>query len=175
MATSYPSSAVLTELASYNACRRRAYQKRTPRLLLYVVDIDVCLPRTHFLCPKCQFIWTLPYRHLWATFWYFRTSYSEFSDSLTQVSNLMGTLVINLYEIPPPFCEALPAPITEVRYDVLYEAVSIFLLLRQQLQRINQMPTKASRYCMRFEDLGLVNTFACLHHHEPDWLLPPKL
>ena len=25
---------------------------------------------------------------------------------------------------------------------------------------------------MRFEDLGLVNTFACLHHPEPVWLPP---
>ena len=28
---------------------------------------------------------------------------------------------------------------------------------------------------MRFEDLGLVNTFACLHHQEPVWLLPVVL
>ena len=28
------------------------------------------------------------------------------------------------------------------------------------------------RPCMRFEDLGLINTFTCLHHQEPVWLLP---
>ena len=49
----------------------------------------------------------------------------------------------------------------------LYEAVSILLLVRQQLQRINQIPAEATRYCMRSEDLCLVNTFACLHHQEP--------
>ena len=36
--------------------------------------------------------------------------------------------------------ETFPAPLTEVRHDVLYGAVSIFLLVRQQLQRINQIP-----------------------------------
>ena len=35
-----------------------------------------------------------------------------------------------------------------------------------------KFPQKALRYCMRFVDLGLVNTFACLHHQEPVWLLP---
>ena len=30
--------------------------------------------------------------------------------------------------------------LTEVRHDVLHEAVSIFLLVRQQLQRIDQIP-----------------------------------
>ena len=28
---------------------------------------------------------------------------------------------------------------------------------------------------MRFEDLGLTNTFACLHHQKPFWLLPVVL
>ena len=58
-----------------------------------------------------------------------------------------------------------PIPLlAEVRHDVLYEAVSIFLLVRQQLQRITQIPAETLRYCMRCEDLGLVNTSACLHH-----------
>ena len=81
-------------------------------------------------------------------------------------------MIVNLCQFSQPLREALPAPLTEVRHDVLYEAVSIFLLVRQQLQRINQMSAKALRYCMRPEDLGLVNTFACLHHQEPVWLFP---
>ena len=68
--------------------------------------------------------------------------------------------------------ESLWLVLTEVRHDVLYEAVSILLLVRQQLQRINQISTKALRYCMRSEDLGLVNTFACLHRQEPVWFPP---
>ena len=39
-------------------------------------------------------------------------------------------------------CEVLPAPFAEVGYDVLDEAVSIFLLVRQQLQRINLISAK---------------------------------
>ena len=68
--------------------------------------------------------------------------------------------------------ETPPAPLAEFRHDVLYEAVSIFLLVHHQFQRINQVPAEALRYCMRFGDLGLVDTFACLHHQEPVWLLP---
>ena len=79
-------------------------------------------------------------------------------------------MVVNLYEIPQPI--ALPAPLTEFRHDVLYEAVSIFFLVRHQLQSINQISAKALRYCMRSEDLGLINTFTCLHHQKPVWLPP---
>ena len=73
-------------------------------------------------------------------------------------------MIVNLFEIPQPIREALPAPLTEARHDVLYEAVSFFLLVRRQLQRIKQMSTKSLRYCIRFKDLGLVNTppKACL-------------
>ena len=84
-----------------------------------------------------------------------RPSYFEFSHALAQVSNLKGTLVVNLCEFSQPMHEALPAPLTEVRHDVLNEAVSIFLLVRQQLQRVNQISAKTLRYCTCFEDLGL--------------------
>ena len=56
----------------------------------------------------------------------------------------MGTMIVNLY----------PAHLTEVRHDVLYEAVSILLLVREQLQRIDQSLAWTLKYCMRFEDLG---------------------
>ena len=54
--------------------------------------------------------------------------------------------------------------LAEVRHD------AIFLLVRQQ--RIDQIPAEALRYCMRSEELGLVDTFASLHHQEPVWLHP---
>ena len=53
-----------------------------------------------------------------------------------------------------------------------YDAVSIFFLVRQQLQRIDQISTQALRYCKRFEDLGLIDTFTCLCDQKPGWLLP---
>ena len=81
-------------------------------------------------------------------------------------------MIVNLYEISQPFSETLSAHLTEIRHDDLYEAVSIFLLVRQQLQRINRIPALALGHCMRSEDLGLVNTFACVHHQEPVGLLP---
>ena len=95
-------------------------------------------------------------------FWNFRPSYFEFPHALAQVSNLKGMLVVNLYEFSQPNREPFPAPLTEVRHDVLYEAVSFFLLVRQQLQLINQISAQALRYCMRFEDLGLIDTLTCL-------------
>ena len=87
---------------------------------------------------------------------------SKISQALVQVSYLKGTMVVNHYEISQPIREPFPAPLTEVRHDVLHEAVSIFLLVRQQLQRIGQFFAQALRYRMRFEDLGLINTFTCL-------------
>ena len=48
-------------------------------------------------------------------------------------------MIVNLYEFSQPLRETFPAPLTEVRHDVLSEVVSI-LLVRQQLQRINQIP-----------------------------------
>ena len=50
-------------------------------------------------------------------------------------------MIVNLYEVSQPLRETLPAHLAEVRHGVLYEAVSIFLLVRQQLRRIDQIPT----------------------------------
>ena len=59
------------------------------------------------------------------------------------MSYLKDTIVVNLYEFSQPIREPFRPPLTEVRHDVLYEAISIFLLVRQQLQRINQIAAKA--------------------------------
>ena len=150
------------------------HQGRTPPLLCKVVDIDTRLPRTHFLSSKRQFILALPGRQLWISFFSSRPSYLKRTPSLPSGVLLQGTMIVNLCEVSQPLRETLPAHLTEVRHDVLYEAVSILLLVRQQLQRIDQIPTSALRYCMRFEDLGQVNTFACLHHQEPVWF-PPSI
>ena len=84
-----------------------------------------------------------------------------------------GTMIVNLYELSQPLREAflLPSPRFVMSHWSVGD-VSILLLIRQQLQCINQIPAEALRYCMRSEDLGLVNTLACLHHQEPVWLLP---
>ena len=71
------------------------------------------------------------------------------SHAPVQVSNLKGTLIVNLYEFSQTFRETFSAPLTEVCYDVLHEAVSIFLLVCQQLERIDQICAQAVRYCMR--------------------------
>ena len=64
---------------------------------------------------------------------------------LAQVSNLKGTLVVNLDEFSQSLHEALPAPHTEVCHNLLCEAVSIFLLVRQQLQRMDHICAQALR------------------------------
>ena len=50
-------------------------------------------------------------------------------------------MIVNLYECSQLLRETVPAHLTKVRHEVLYEAVSILLLVRQQLQRIDQIPT----------------------------------
>ena len=114
-----------------------------------------------------------PDRHLRASFWNFRLSYFQCSCAPVQVSNLEGTLIVNLYEFSQTFRETFSAPLTQVCHEVLYEAESIFLLTCQQLQRFDQICAHALRYCMRLEDLGLIDTFTCLHTtKKPVWLLP---
>ena len=119
----------------------------------------------------CQFIRTFPDHHLWASFWNFRLSHIEISHAPVQVTNLKGTLIVNLYEFSQTFRETFSAPLTEVCHDVLCEAVFIFLLVRQQFQRMDQISAQALRYCMSFEDLGLIDTFTCLYDQKPVWLL----
>ena len=93
------------------------------------------------------------------------------SETFGQVSYFWGTMIVDLNKFPQLLREA-PAPLTEVRHDVLYEAVSIFLSVRQQLQRIDQISAQALRYCMRVGDLGPIDTFTCVYNQEPVWLLP---
>ena len=133
-----------------------------------MIGIDVCLHCTHFLSSQRQLIRIFTDCHLRASFWNCTLSRSH---APVQVTNLKGALTVNLYEFSQTFRETFSAPLTEVCHDVLYEAVSILLLLRQQLQRIDQICAQALRYCMCFEDLGLIDTFTCLYDQKPVWLL----
>ena len=65
----------------------------------------------------------------------FGPSFFKGSQAFVQVSYFQGTMIVNMYEFSPNLREALPAPLAEVRHDVLHEAVSIVLLVRQQLRR----------------------------------------
>ena len=51
-------------------------------------------------------------------------------QALVQVSHVKSTRVFGLCEISQPVRETFPALLTEVRRDVLCEAISIFLLVR---------------------------------------------
>ena len=66
-------------------------------------------------------------------------AWQKVCQSASTVSHFKGTMIVNFHEIARPLRETLPALLTEVRHDVLYEAVSI-VLFRQQLQRIDQIP-----------------------------------
>ena len=70
---------------------------------------------------------------------------------------------------------AFSALFTQILHFNLQEAISIFLLIRQQFQRIDQICAEALRYCMRFEDLGLLNIVTCLYDQKPVRLLPVAL
>ena len=75
--------------------------------------------------------------------------------------------MINPDEVPQAVRETFPASLAEVCHNVLQETVSIFLLIRKQLQRIDQFFAQALRYRMRVEDLRLLNTFPFLHDQKP--------
>ena len=77
--------------------------------------------------------------------------------------------VVNFYDFSQTFRETFSALLTEVCHDVQYEAVSIFLLV---LQPIDQICAQALRYCMCFEDHGLIDTLTYLYDQKPVWLLP---
>ena len=53
------------------------------------------------------------------------------------------------------------------QYNVLNRTVTISLLVRQQLERIDQVFTQTLRYRVRFEDLCLSGTDSCLYHQQP--------
>ena len=93
--------------------------------------------------------------------------------ALVHLSNLKGARSLSFFmnSLKPSVRLFLP-PLTEVCHDVLYEAVPIFLLVCQQLQRIDKICAQALRYCTRSEDLGLIDTFTCLYDQKPVRLLP---
>ena len=137
-----------------------------------MVDFDIYLQRARFLCSNRQFIWALSDCHLLASFSNFRPSYFQCSSALVQVSNFQGALILNSYESTQAVRETFSALLTQVLHNILQEAVSIFLLIRQQLQRIDQICAKALRYCMCFEYLSMINIISCLCDQKPVRLLP---
>ena len=80
-------------------------------------------------------------------------------------------MIVNLDELTLAVRETFPASFAEVCHNVL-QTVSIFLLIRQQLQRIDQVCAQALHYRMRFEDLRLLNTTTGLYDQKPIRLLP---
>ena len=84
-------------------------------------------------------------------------------------------MIIHPDEFTQAVRETFSAHLTEVRYNVPQQTVSILLLVRQQFQLIDQICAQALRYRMRFEDLCLLKTFSCLYNHEPVRLLPMVL
>ena len=48
--------------------------------------------------------------------------------------------------------------------STLNRAVTIFLLIRQQLERVDQIVTSPLRRCMRFEHLRFIGIGTELHH-----------
>ena len=110
------------------------------------------LPRAHRRPVHPNFRLTVLKNVPVASFWDFRLSHAQ-PQGHAHCQSLMNSR--------KPSVGPFSAPLTEVCHDVLYEAVSIFLPVRQQLQRIDQMSAQNVRYCMCFEDLGLIDTFTC--------------
>ena len=60
-------------------------------------------------------------------------SYLKCSRAPDQGSNTKGAHIVNLNEFTQAVRETFSALLTQVLHNILHEAVSIFLLIRQQL------------------------------------------
>ena len=89
------------------------HEGRTTSFSCNVVDIDMCRPRTPFLCSKRQFIWALPDHHLWAS--------SAFVFQMVPLpwANFTGALIVNSCEFTQAVRETLSALLTQVLHNFL--------------------------------------------------------
>ena len=106
------------------------HQRITPPPFCNVVDIDARLPSARSSAPSVNSS-GLYLTGIRVPFFSFRPSYLTDLKPSPQLSYFKGTMIVNLCEVSQTLCEALAAHLTEVRHDVLYEAVSIVLLVRQ--------------------------------------------
>ena len=78
------------------------------------------------------------------------------SCALTQMTHVHRTTVIRLEKASQPVHDASSASFVHACYNALNRAITIFLLVRQQLERIDQVVTQPQRRCVRFEDLRFI-------------------
>ena len=71
---------------------------------------------------------------------------------------------IRLDKTSQPVHHASSTSFVQACCNALNRAITIFLLVRQQLERIDQVVTQPQRRCVRCEDLRFTGTDTELHH-----------
>ena len=90
------------------------------------------------------------------------------------MAHVQGTVTVNFEIVSQALHNSFSASFTKACYNTLDWAITIFLLVRQQLERIGQVFTQTLRSRMRFENLCLLKTFSSLQDQQP-FRLPPVI
>ena len=78
------------------------------------------------------------------------------SCALTQMTHVHRTAGIRLEKASQPVHDASAASFVHACYNALNQAITLFLLVRQQLERIDHVVTQPQKRCVRFEDLRFI-------------------
>ena len=88
------------------------------------------------------------------------------------LTNFAGTMIVQVSEASQHVHNTFPASFLQARNNVLNRTVTIFLLVRQQPERIDQIFTKPLWRRVRFEHLCFIGIGTELHHQCPVGRIP---
>ena len=75
-----------------------------------------------------------------------------------KMAHIRGRVVVNFNKVSQALHNSFPSCFTKASYNTLDWVITIFLLVRQQLERIDQIFTQTLRCRMRFKNLCLTGT-----------------
>ena len=97
----------------------------------------------------------------------FRSHDLEGPLASTQVAHVHWTVIVRCNEASQSVRNTFPAFLFQAHENVLNRTFTIFLLVRQQLERIHQVFTKSLRDRVRPENLRFIFVCANLHNQNP--------
>ena len=99
---------------------------------------------------------------------YFRSYDIEGPRAPAQMAHLHGTIIVRCNEASETIRDTFPAFFfSQARNSVLNRTITVSLLVRQQLERIDQVLTKSLRDRMRPENFRFICVCAELYHQNP--------
>ena len=81
-----------------------------------------------------------------------------------QATHTDSTVVVYFNEVPKPIHDAYTSSLVQTCDDASNRVITIYLLVRQKLQRIDNVVTQPQRCCMHFEDVCFVYIGTELYH-----------